>query len=233
MAITILIADDMSEIANHFAFILQKEPDFEVLGTVTSGSECIKNTLELKPDIVLMDIQMESDDAGINATKEILSALPDTKIIILTAYNDTQNILNAFEAGAVDFLEKSSSIVEIINTIKEVSQSKTFTKVVTRTILDELISLKKNQKNIIICTKLLSPLSTRDINILKQICAGKKYKEIAADECIEEVTVRSKINKISKKIGNYSIKDLISLLNSCKFFDLLAQYSDDLEDGNK
>lgn len=226
----ILIADDMPEIASHFSYILQNEMDFDVVGSVNSGEECIQAAMKLKPDIILMDIQMETDDAGFVASRAILEQLPDTKIIILTAYNNTQNILDAFESGAADFIEKSSSIVEIINTIKEVSQSKTFTKVVNRAILDELISLKKNQKNIIICTNLLSPLSTRDINILKQLCAGKKYKEIAADEYIEEVTVRSKINKISKKIGNYSIRDLVSLLNSCNFFELLAKYSDELED---
>ena len=226
MSIKILIADDMFEVADHFAFILQNEPDFEVVGTVNSATDCIKVAKNTTPDIILMDIQMETDGAGFYATKTILSYMPDTKIIMLTAYNDTQNILSAFEAGATDFLEKKSSIVEVINTIKEAAVSKPFSKTINRTIVDELAKKKKNQKNILICANLLSPLSSRDIAILKKLCEGKKYKDIASEEFIEESTVRSKVNKISKKIGKYSIRELINIINSCDFFELLAQYDE-------
>lgn len=227
MSTKILIADDMPEIASHFAYILKNEPDFEILGIAKSGAECVQMAKELKPDMILMDIQMETDDAGLVATKKIHEQMPDIKIVILTAYNDTQNIITAFEVGAVDFIEKNASILDIINTIKEVAFSKTFTKSINRKIIDEMLNMKTNQKKIVLCANLLAPLSTKDINIMKKLCAGKKYKEIAAEEFIEEVTVRSKINKISKKIGNYSIREFVTLLNSCDFFELLERCGKD------
>ena len=96
MPINVMIVDDIPEISSHFSFVLQNEKDMNVVGVASKGSEAVKKAIKLKPDVILMDIQMETDDAGLIATKQILEKLPDTKIIMLTIHDSIQNITEAY-----------------------------------------------------------------------------------------------------------------------------------------
>ena len=221
-----MIVDDIPEITAHFSFILQNEKDINVVGIASGGKEAVKMALELKPDVILMDIQMETDDAGLIASKQILEKLPETKIIILTIHNDSQNITEAYMIGAVDYLVKTSSVLEIINAIYDSVKRTNFANNVNRTILDEMLKLKKTQKEMITCFQLLSKLNSSDLEIIQLLCEGKRYKEIAKERFVEEVTIRSKINKISKKINGMPIRDLVTMLNSCRFFDIVVNHDE-------
>lgn len=226
MPISVMIVDDIPEITAHFSFILQNEKDINVVGIASGGKEAVKMALELKPDVILMDIQMETDDAGLIASKQILEKLPETKIIILTIHNDSQNITEAYMIGAVDYLVKTSSVLEIINAIYDSVKRTNFANNVNRTILDEMLKLKKTQKEMITCFQLLSKLNSSDLEIIQLLCEGKRYKEIAKERFVEEVTIRSKINKISKKINGMPIRDLVTMLNSCRFFDIVVNHDE-------
>ena len=226
MPISVMIVDDIPEITAHFSFILQNEKDINVVGIASGGKEAVKMALELKPDVILIDIQMETDDAGLIASKQILEKLPETKIIILTIHNDSQNITEAYMIGAVDYLVKTSSVLEIINAIYDSVKRTNFANNVNRTILDEMLKLKKTQKEMITCFQLLSKLNSSDLEIIQLLCEGKRYKEIAKERFVEEVTIRSKINKISKKINGMPIRDLVTMLNSCRFFDIVVNHDE-------
>lgn len=217
--IRIMIADDMEEIRNHLCYTLKNEHNIEVVASASSGKEAVSLALETKPDVILMDIQMESDTAGIDAGKKIIEKLPNTKIIALTMYVDSEKITDAYMSGFVDFIAKNSSIVEIINAIQNAVSPKALSNDVEKIILNEMIKLKIQQKQLIACMQIVSACSKSEFELLQHLCEGMKYKDIAKQRCVEEVTVRSMVTRISNKVSNMSIKRIVSLLKECNFFE--------------
>ena len=100
--IKVLIAEDVDPIRRRYKAVLKKCPDIEVVADVATGEEACKAARELNPDVILMDIEMEAKDAGIRATGEILSEMPDIKIIILTVYEEDELVFSAFRLGACE-----------------------------------------------------------------------------------------------------------------------------------
>lgn len=207
--ITILLVDDMEEYKKHFLSVLKHENDFQIVGTASSGKEAVSLAKELKPDIILMDIQMEHDKAGIYATKEILKALSDTKIIILTIHGDEENIIEGYEAGICDFLLKTSESYEIISAIRDAMDLKNTHKRINNIVAAEMVRLKKERSSFLYCIQLISRLSKSELEILKLLCTGKKYREIADERFVSEGTIRVMVNKISKKFSGDNIRDII------------------------
>ena len=218
--IRVMIVDDIEEICNHMCFTLKNLPNIEVVGTASSGEEAVELALSLKPNVILMDIQMESDDAGITAGQKILSELPDTRLIALTMFVDSENIANAYTSGFADYITKNSSVVEIINAIQNAMSPRVISNDVEKVILNEMIKLKIQQKQLIQCIKVVSVCSKNELELLRQLCAGMKYKDIAKQRFVEEVTIRSMVTRISNKLSDMSIKKIVSLLNECNFFEM-------------
>lgn len=218
--IRVMIVDDIEEICNHMCFTLKNLPNIEVVGTASSGKEAVELALSLKPNVILMDIQMESDDAGITAGQKILSELPDTRLIALTMFVDSENIANAYTSGFTDYITKNSSVVEIINAIQNAMSPRVISNDVEKVILNEMIKLKIQQKQLIQCIKVVSVCSKNELELLRQLCAGMKYKDIAKQRFVEEVTIRSMVTRISNKLSDMSIKKIVSLLNECNFFEM-------------
>lgn len=217
--IRIMIVDDMEEIRNHLCYTLKNEHNIEVVAAASSGKEAYNLAVLQKPDVILMDIQMESDTAGITAGKKILSVLPDTKLIALTMYVDSEKITDAYMAGFVDFIAKNSSIVEIINSILNAVSPNAISNDVEKIILNEMIKLKIQQKQLIACMQIVSACSKSEFELLQHLCEGMKYKDIAKQRCVEEVTVRSMVTRISNKVSNMSIKKIVQPLKDCNFFE--------------
>lgn len=218
--IRVMIVDDIEKICNHMCFTLKNLPNIEVVGTASSGKEAVELALSLKPNVILMDIQMESDDAGITAGQKILSELPDTRLIALTMFVDSENIANAYTSGFTDYITKNSSVVEIINAIQNAMSPRVISNDVEKVILNEMIKLKIQQKQLIQCIKVVSVCSKNELELLRQLCAGMKYKDIAKQRFVEEVTIRSMVTRISNKLSDMSIKKIVSLLNECNFFEM-------------
>ena len=99
--IRIMIVDDMEEIRNYLCYTLKNEHNIEVVASASSGKEAYDIAVKKKPDVILMDIQMESDTSGIAAGKKILNVLPSTKLIALTMYVDSEKITDAYMVGFV------------------------------------------------------------------------------------------------------------------------------------
>ncbi len=222
--IKVIIVDDMSEFVAFFTSSLKKQEDIDILGTASSGEQAVALALELQPDIVLMDIQMETDYAGIEAGRQILNKLPHTKLIAVTIHEDSDLICRAFEIGFVDYILKSASANELLAVIRDCVQSDSYHK--TNTILaKDLRNYKAKQKDLLTCFNMLSKISKSEAEILKALCSGMSYRDIASQRFVEEVSVRSMVAKITKKTQVPYIKDLIHKFNSCHFFDI---YNDSL-----
>ena len=225
--IKVLIVDDLEEIRHHLCLMLKNEQNIEIVGTAATGTEAVLKAEETQPDVILMDIQMESDDAGITAGSKILKILPDTKLIALTMYVDSENITKAYTHGFIDFITKNSSIVEIINAIQNAVSPPYLSNDVDKFILNEMIKLKIQQKQFIRCFQVVSVCSKNELDLLRRLCNGVKYKDIAHERCVEEVTVRSMVARISNKVSNMPIKKITALLNECNFFEIIDNFKQD------
>ena len=221
--IKVMIADDMKEIRDYFSVIVNNENGMEVVAAVSSGKEAIELAGQVSPDVILMDIQMDTDNDGIEATKIIKERYPEIKIIIVSIHDYDDNIMNAFVAGASDFILKTSSIVDIIVSIRETIEDSGRRNTVNRKIIDEMVRLKNERNSFMYVFNLISKLTKSELEVLSLVYKGNTYRMIAKQRCVEEVTIRSLVNKILKKMQVKSMKELIETLKKMQVFELLEK----------
>ena len=201
MSLKIMLVDDIPIFLQRYKDIIEVDSDFEVVCQASSGSEAVELAAQYNPDVILMDIQMENDDAGIVATRKILSKNPDIKIIAVTVHDDDEIILSAFDAGVCEYIMKTESDESIVQTIKSVIGMEKQKNRVNELVRNELISMRKERESLLYCATLISRLSRTEIEVLKLLCDGKTYQEIADIRLVEHGTIRVIVNKISKKLG--------------------------------
>lgn len=219
--IKVFIADDAAEIRSYFQMILQNEPDMEVVGTASNGKEAIEKVIKLCPDIVLMDIQMESRMAGIEAIEKIRELNPEIKSIVLTIHKKDDFLFKAYAVGAADYIIKTSSVVEIINSIRNVMVNKLMLRPdVANKIMSEYMRIKEEQGKMKETLKIMTKLTNTEYEILKLIYNGYSYKNIAQQRFVEETTIRSQIYWILKKFGLQKMKEVIQVLKGLNIFDI-------------
>jgi len=125
MAIRIILADDHKIVRESFRALLENDPQFEIIADVADGETAVKTALELKPDIVVMDMTMPVM-SGAEATRQILARLPKTRIIALSMHTHERAISSMLNSGATAFIPKTSKAAELIKAIQAVSQGKTY-----------------------------------------------------------------------------------------------------------
>src|SRR5271154_4294896 len=123
--ITVLLADDHMIVREGFRKMLELETDLEVIGEAEEGRQAVALAIKLRPDVVLMDIAMPLLN-GLEATRQLLKALPATKVLMLSAHNDDAYVKNATDSGAAGFLLKQTSAHDVCRAIREVHQGRTF-----------------------------------------------------------------------------------------------------------
>src|SRR5580698_7253606 len=123
--ITVLLADDHMIVREGFRKMLDLEDDLEVVGEAQDGRQAVAMAKKLRPDVVLMDIAMPLLN-GLEATRQVLKAVPGTKVVILSAHSDDAYVSNATESGAMGYLLKQTSAHDVYQAIKEVHKGKTF-----------------------------------------------------------------------------------------------------------
>lgn len=179
-----------------------------------------------------MDIQMESETSGISASKEIFKVHPNKKIIAFTIHENSDIISKAFKIGMVDYILKSASIEEIVTTIRDCATTDNYKRINSilayefENIKTDFLNLKVNQKKIMKCFSIIAKISKSESDILMSLCSGMNYSEIAKQRTVEEVTIRSMVNRITKKSGVNNIKDLIAKFNECDFFNTIYNNDD-------
>lgn len=220
--IKILIADDNKEIRDYFANILAHESDMNVIGVVSSGMEAVNFVKENEPDIILMDIQMETRTAGIDSTKLILNSHPAVKVIILTILEDDDLLFQAYCAGVMDYIIKTDSITQVLNSIREVYKNQLILRPqYAGKIIDELSHIKEQQKSLFMFMNILTKLSNSEFEILKSLYTGMNYKQISESRYVSTVTIKSQIHSILKKFGVRSIKEVLHQLRLIGFEQII------------
>lgn len=217
--IRIVVVDDMEQIVKYFSMVISMEKDMQVIDSAGTEEGAVAVCVREKPDVVLMDIQMDSPMAGIEATRRIKKSCPDTKVIILTIHDDNDIIFNAYVAGADEFLVKTASIVDIVKKIRDTHfGNDDFNCKVVKYLAGELMRVKKENNDLLRFHNMTAKLTEAEFDILKLVYEGYKYKQIAEMRHVEEVTVRTQANKILKKTGAKSIKNIIKVLREMNAF---------------
>ena len=192
--IKILIADDHPVVREGLSTMLSRERDIQVVGEAENGTEAIKKTRELQPDIILMDLRMPEVD-GVEAMRQIKVNNPDMKFIVLTTYDNDEYIFKGIEAGARAYLLKDAPREELFEAIRAVYRGESLIQpAVAGKVLDRLAELSRQ-------VRAPEVLSEREVEVLMLIAKGTGNKLIATSLCIGESTVKTHIQSIFQKLG--------------------------------
>lgn len=220
--IKILIVDDMTDIREYFNMILSREPDIVVAGLASSGIEAVHMAKALKPDVILMDIQMESRTAGIDATHCIKTIDPNIKVIVLTIHQEDEYLFQAYCAGVMDYIVKTDSISQIINSIRTVYSNQLLLRPgIANKIINEFSRMKTQQNSMIYILSIISKLTNSEFEILKCLYEGNTNKVISETRFVSPSTVKSQVNSILKKFEMKSMKEVVKLLKQLNFDEIL------------
>ncbi len=205
MSIRILLADDHRIVRDGLKTLLEKQSDMEVVAEAEDGRTTVNLAKKLLPDIVIMDITMP-DLNGIDATRKIVTELPNSKVIALSMHSDRRFVSGSLEAGASGYLMKDCAFEELVSAIRSVMSS-------NRTYLSPKVAdiVVKNYVNKFSKTRTPSPptLTNREREMLQLLAEGKTTKEIASGLHVSIKTVETHRRNIMSKLNSHSVADLI------------------------
>ena len=191
--IRVLIADDHEIVRKGIRALLATKRDIQVIGEASNGIEAVAQTLNLQPDVVLMDLVMPKMD-GIQATREITAKQPNTHILVLTSFSADDQVFPAIGAGALCYLLKDSGPQELIQAIRKVYNGEpSLEPDIARKVLAELSSPPQKPLT-------RDPLTARELDILRLIAQGQSNKEIGGQLSIAEETVHAHVSNILRKL---------------------------------
>jgi two-component system NarL family response regulator len=175
--------------------------DIKIIGSTNDGSNALNKALELKPDVILMDVSMPIMN-GIDATEIITEQLPDTKILILSMHNNPEFVKSAIQAGASGYILKDTTSEEIYYAIKAVASGQThFSSSIAKALIDTPVNASESESE---------KLTTREQVVLSYLAQGETSKEIAKILNISFRTVEAHRRNMKTKLGINSLAKLIS-----------------------
>ncbi|MFD1204595.1 MULTISPECIES: response regulator transcription factor [Sporosarcina] len=190
--IRILLADDHEMVRIGVSAYLSTQQDMEVVGEATNGREAVQKALELKPDIILMDMVMPEMN-GAEATAEIIKQWPEAKIMVITSFLDDDKVYPALEAGAISYILKTSNAKRIAEAIRETLSGKTVLEPeVTSKMMQKMRSGNDRQPH--------EELTDRELEILLLLAQGKSNQEIADELFIALKTVKTHVSNLLSKL---------------------------------
>lgn len=192
--ITVLIVDDHLLVRQGVRAFLETQPDIRVLGDAGSGHEAIQLATELVPDVVLMDLVMPGMD-GVEATRLLRRTSPRSQVLVLTSYHQDEHIFPAIRAGALSYLLKDVSPIELAEAVRKAARGEAVLhpRIAAR-VVQELYGARTEAFNP------FSDLSERELEVLRLIADGMGNGEIAEQLVISEKTVKSHVSNILSKL---------------------------------
>jgi DNA-binding NarL/FixJ family response regulator len=195
--VRVLLVDDDDLMRAGLRSVLSSDETIEVVGEAGDGVLALKAVAELRPDLVLMDIRMPTLD-GISATREVLEASPEVKVLVLTTFEEDDYIFDALSAGASGFLLKRTTPEELIAAIHTVADGDSLlSPSVTRRVIDRMSTQPVSG----LSGARLDELTPREREVLELVGRGLSNREIAESFVIEESTVKTHVKRILMKLG--------------------------------
>lgn len=203
--ITVLLAEDHTVVRQGLHALLSPEHDIEIVGEAETGREAVRMAIELKPDIVVMDIAMPQLN-GLEATRQILRELTSTRIVILTTYSDEEYVEQLTNAGAIAYLNKQTVASDLIHAIREAKLGNSFfSPSIARRMLEHCRRALLEGKP---PSNTADHLTSRERETLQLIAEGMTNKAIAVELCISIKTVEKHRQQVMNKLNIHDIAGL-------------------------
>ncbi|MDR1531186.1 MAG: response regulator transcription factor [Clostridiales bacterium] len=226
--VKVLIAHNTEQTLKKLIRIVENNPRMVLAGYAKNGYEAVVNAAGGAPDVVVMDIEMESRLAGLYAMQGILKLRPETKVIIYTQHNSGYYVSKAFQFGASDYLIKGISDQDIADAILCASQNRSAIHHEAAEFLrKEFIQLKNAQENLAYTMRVCISLTPSELDILRMLHTGMNYREIAKVRFIEMTTMKTHISNLLRKFGRKSIAEVLETIESTSFFLLIDEVTED------
>lgn len=202
MTIRVLIADDHKVVADGLSHLLKAQPDIEVVDTVRSGREAVRRTLDLHPEVVLMDSNMP-DMNGIEATRLIRERYPEARVLMLSVHADPLHIVRALRAGASGYVPKSSAGSDVVAAIRAVRSGKRYLHpTIEQEVLEQLVEPEAAEDPV-------ERLSARERQVLQMIAEGKAVTDIALALSLSTRTVETYRARLMEKLDIHDVPTLV------------------------
>jgi DNA-binding NarL/FixJ family response regulator len=195
-AVRVLLVDDQALFREALATLLEVRPEIAVVGEAGDGAQALRRVAEARPDVVLMDLRMPVLD-GIEATRRLRASHPDVKVLALTTFDGDEEVFAALRAGAVGYLLKDVSGDRLVDAVlaaargESVLQPSVAAKVVAR------VAAMPDPD----AAAPASPLSERELDVLRHLAAGRSNREIAGALYLSEGTVKNHVTSVLAKLG--------------------------------
>ena len=198
MTIRVLVADDQEIVRAGYIALLDTQPDITVVGSAANGAEAVRLGLELRPDVVLMDVRMPAMD-GIEATR-LLAAEPGApKVLVLTTFDLDEHVYDALGAGASGFLLKDIAAERLFDAVRVVAAGEALlAPAVTRRLIGQFARLRPRPPG---TPEPLRELTRRETEVLRLVAEGLSNAEIAARLVVSDETVKTHVSRVLAKLG--------------------------------
>ena len=194
--IRILLADDHPSLRTGLASILSSQPGLAVVAEAGSGRETVEKTSATTPDVLIVDLRMPDGD-GIQTIKELVAANPLVKVLVLTTYDNEEDIFNALEAGARGYILKDTTSEEIIEAVRMIHEGKRY--------LPPGIAAR-------LADRMIRPaLTPRELDVLRLVSRGRTNKEMAAAMFVSEETVKSHMKGLFHKLDVHDRAEAVGI----------------------
>jgi DNA-binding NarL/FixJ family response regulator len=209
VTIRALLADDQDMVRAGFRMILESDPDIQVVGEAGNGEHAVALTRRLRPDVVLMDIQMPGGD-GLNATRQLTEdPAVDSRVLILTTFERDDYVFEALRAGASGFLLKNAPPEDLLRAVRIVAAGDALlAPSVTRRIIAQFAARPKKPQ----LGREMASLTQREREVLIMLARGLSNAELAAELLVSEGTVKTHVSSLLNKLG---LRDRVQAVVLC------------------
>jgi DNA-binding NarL/FixJ family response regulator len=195
--ISVCIVDDNRDLRNALEEIISMSEGYECVGTLGTAEEAIRQIPDLQPDVVLMDINLGTEESGIDCVRILKQQVPATNFMMCTVYEEDEKIFQALSAGASGYILKKTAPARLLGAIRELYQGGA---PMSSQIARKVVAAFQGKPAASSETEALDGLSNREKEILEQLSKGLMYKEIAAELFISPETVRKHVYHIYEKL---------------------------------
>jgi DNA-binding NarL/FixJ family response regulator len=202
MAVTVLLADDHAVVRDGLRLLLEASGEFQVVGVAVDGIEAVRQALNLRPQVVVMDIAMPLMN-GIEAAQQILETWPEARIVILSMYVSSEHVHRALQAGASGYLLKESAGAEVVEAVRTMAAGQRYlSRKITETVIDDYIHSRHAENP-------LESLSPRERQVLQLTAEGRSNAEIAGLLFLSPKTVETYRSRLMQKLDLDDIPALV------------------------
>jgi len=191
--IKVVLADDHKVLREATAELIDNQLDMQVVGQAGTGEDTLTLTKALQPDIVVMDIAMPRMD-GLEATRQVTRECPRTRVIILSAHQDSEHVIQLLEAGAIRYLPKTIGLNELLEAIRQTNQGESVLPPAIASVIVQQLSGRSQEKDKI-------TLSSREVEVLQLVARGFTNERIAHDLKLSTRTIEAHLTHIFNKLN--------------------------------